>query len=163
MQNDIKILQSVSSATLSFSDTKVMNSDIPKYLNPTFTFEANGVSLFININDMSAVIQSINSNLTYSLRKEDLCITAIKNLIKKVNFLQLINQLNEGGLTERKFQKELKQYPSKYIIETDYLKFIDDVSVISEIVEKVGIEQSIDEVAEMFSIEYNSLCSALQP
>lgn len=110
------------------------------------------------IKDMAYTLNNIN---TTSI-KENFYITAIRNLIKKAQFLQLVNQLSEKGITEEDFEKELEFNSSKYIIETNYLSNNTDIFILSEIVESIGSELSVDDVAEMFSFEFNSLNKSLK-
>lgn len=110
------------------------------------------------IKDMANIINNINTTTI----KENFYITAIRNLIKKTQFLQLVNQLSENGITEEDFEKELELNSSKYIIETNYLTNNTDIFILSEIVESIGSELSIDDVAEMFSFEFNSLNKSLK-
>ncbi len=125
------------------------------------TYSTNSVSMFINIQEMASYVESAKNNFSYNLKKENLYVTAIVNLIKKTEFLQLLIQLSEKSITEAEYDKEIEENPSKYIIETDYLNSLDDLSIIGEIVRKIGLSMQTDEVAEMFSIELSSLNNGL--
>jgi len=96
------------------------------------------------INDSSALFQN---------KKDDFCIKAIQNLIIKNNFLELSLELSEDQITEDDYTKEIENNPHKYIIDIEYVQDPNDIRVINEIVKKIGLEFSVDEVAEIFSLD----------
>jgi len=83
-------------------------------------------------------------------KKEQYYIEAIKNLIKKNNFLSL-------DVDDEEWEDEIKNNAEKYVINLKPLKNPDDIKIIIEIVEEIGAENDItvDEVAEMFGIDCN--------
>jgi hypothetical protein len=93
------------------------------------------------------------------LKKEVYYVTAIRNLIKKNNYLQLLYDLAEGNITEQDYESELDTNSAKYLIEWNKLENPNDVKTIASIVKKIGLEFTVDEVADMFSIDGEDIIS----
>ena len=121
-----------------------------------------GGFLQIKKTDVEKYAEMMHHHNFREMKKEFYYITAITNLIKKTEFLQLLIQLEEKSITEEEYEKEIEDNPSKYIIDTDYLKSQDDLTLISEIVNKIGVSMRTDDVAEIFSLELNSLNNGLK-
>jgi len=93
-------------------------------------------------------------------QKEEFFLTAIKNLIKKNNYLNLIIKQKEGTITQKEFDKEIKDNPKKYVIEQYNLKDPNNITFVIEIYRKLekffketnNENIGIDEIAELFSI-----------
>lgn len=90
-------------------------------------------------------------------KRETFLITAFRNLLKKNDFLQLSSELSSDVISDEEFNEELERNPSKYIIDVQRMNDSYDLHIISDIIQKVGVEISIDEVAEIFSLEYQSV------
>jgi len=104
--------------------------------------------------------RAIIDNETNAIR-EIYSITAIRNLLKKNNFLQLNLDLSNQLLNEEEFNNEIENKPGKYVIEMREIENPQDLFVISDIVNKVGQQFTIDEVSELFSVDTNSLNKGL--
>ena len=89
--------------------------------------------------------------------KEDYLFTLINNLLKKNEFLQLTIELLENQISEEEFEEEIENNSDKYLIETFELITTSDLNIITNILKRIGKSFSIDEVAELFSIEPQSL------
>lgn len=87
----------------------------------------------------------------------ELCITAIKNLVKKNDFLQLSLQLSEKLITEEQFDQEIETNPDQYIIKLSNQVEPKDLHIISNIIRKIGKKFTTDEVAELFSFDTRSI------
>jgi hypothetical protein len=98
--------------------------------------------------------------LPYSLykqgRKEDLFLTAIRNLRKKINFISLNNEYQNGDISEDEFEKELEVNQHKYVVNVSALKDKIDLEILQEIIPKIDDDITIDEAAEVFSIDIQS-------
>jgi len=82
------------------------------------------------------------------MKKEQYYIEAIKNLIKKNNFLSL-------DVDDEEWKRECENNPEKYVIDLKPLKDPEDIKIITEIVKELGIEDySIDEIGELFGIDF---------
>ena len=98
-----------------------------------------------------------NTYTIFQDKKDEYCIKAIRNLIIKNNFLELTLELSEENITEDDYSNEIENNPNRYVIDIDYIKEPNDIKVVNEIVKKIGLEFSIDEVAEMFSLDSKDL------
>ncbi len=90
------------------------------------------------------------------LKKENFYITAVKNLLKKINFLELYQQLLEDQITESEFNEEIERESSKYIIDIKELQDPDDLTIILDIVNKITFDLkdfSLNEINELFSVD----------
>ena len=103
-------------------------------------------------------------------KKEELFLIAIKNLIRKNNYSNLIIQKIEGQITKKQFDEELKNNSKKYTIEQFKLKDSTDATFIIEIYRKlekffkdIGKENiSLDEISEMFSVESEQIIETVK-
>ncbi len=95
----------------------------------------------------------LNDYALFQNKKDEYCIKAIRNLIIKNNFLELTLELAEENITEDYYLEEIDKNHDKYVIDINYISEPDDIKVVNEIVKKIGLEFSIDEVAEMFSLD----------
>jgi hypothetical protein len=110
-----------------------------------------------NLNKFFENFRSMNQ--LNSLRN-DYCVLAIRNLIKKNEFLQLSLQLSEKLISEDEFENEVETNPERYIIKLDNEQV--NLSVISNILSKIGKSFTTDQVSEIFSIDPRLLKSQLQ-
>jgi len=88
--------------------------------------------------------------------KEIYFLNALRNLIKKNNFLQLTMQLVENQITEDEYSKQIEAHPESFIVNIEQLDNINDIEIIIEIIKKIGLSFSIDEVSEIFSIDLDN-------
>lgn len=86
-------------------------------------------------------------------KKEFYYTKALKNLIVQNNFLELALQLEEGQISEDEYDEEIDNHPEKYVVNVNYLDNSDDISIIMDIIKRIGINFTIDEVADLFSID----------
>lgn len=101
---------------------------------------------------MKDMLFSFGENL---LKKENYYITAVRNLIKKTNFLELYQQLLEKQITEAEFNHEIENKSIKYVINVKELQDPQDLKIIIDIVKKVGFDLkdfSLNEIDELFSV-----------
>lgn len=95
--------------------------------------------------------------IDYYNKKENLYIKAIKNLLIQNNFLELALQLEEGYISEEEYNRKIEKYPGKYVVQVDNLDEPNDVKVIQDIMKKMGNKYSVEEVAELFSLDEEDL------
>jgi hypothetical protein len=98
--------------------------------------------------------------LIHSHKRETLLIEAIRNFLRKVNFTELNESLNEEEITEEQFEHEINQHSDKYAITLRSNISKDDVIQIIELVDKIGFDirdLSSSEVSEMFSVKESDL------
>jgi hypothetical protein len=94
--------------------------------------------------------------------KEELYKSMVKNLMKKNNFLNLSWLLDQGQMTEDDFQIEIDTNPDLYVIETNGEVNTDIIISINEILSDLNLQLSVDEVSELFSINYENLLEMLR-
>jgi len=89
-------------------------------------------------------------------KKEELLLTAIKNLMKAQNFLQMCLMLQEGQISQEDYNKQLKEKPDRYVIDIEYVKDKKDIEIIAEIIKElgpIGEGLSVNDVSEIFSFD----------
>lgn len=98
--------------------------------------------------------------ISFSKEKEYLYITAIENLLKRINFLELLQENSNKSITYEDFLNEIERNPKKYTIEIESNNNPNILKIISEIVSKIDPsikELSTSDVSEMFSIQNDKL------
>jgi hypothetical protein len=95
-------------------------------------------------------------------KREALFISAIQNLLKKINFLELFQQLQNNQISEKNFEKEISSKAKKYVVQIDKKLLPDslDYQIILNIINHIGNdirELSTTEVGEMFSFDMNEI------
>lgn len=96
--------------------------------------------------------------------KEGYMVEAIRNYIRKLNFSELMDSLNNNEITAEEFDKKLEAESDKYIVTLKELKTPFDITLIHDIVQSVGFdlhEFTTCEIAEMFSIKEENLLNSL--
>lgn len=137
--------------------TVTQNSGSSSYIWKSYTIGTVGIGAISN--GLITTLGLLSNN--FLERKEELFITALNNLLKRAEFLQLSAQLSSNELTEEEFDNEIESNPGKYVVNINYLENERDIEIISSIVQKLDRPISMDDVAEIFSIEYNSLNDAI--
>jgi hypothetical protein len=98
--------------------------------------------------------------------KERLYLTALSNFIKQKNFYELQDDFDRAMITEEEFDKSLTTEEHKYLIQVKPIVKETDAILIQEIVNDLGDifvdTLTVDEVADWFGIETNSLNKALE-
>ncbi|MEA3494591.1 MAG: hypothetical protein U9R42_00990 [Bacteroidota bacterium] len=138
---------------LTYSDSseemiKVSSSEFYK----DFSCPTNNGNITIQINTTQSKLRNIINYASFQNKKDEYFIKAIKNLLKKSNFQELSLEISEDQITEEEYYKELEKNPEKYVLDLEYLKDPNDIKIINEIVKRIGVEFSIDEVEELFSL-----------
>jgi hypothetical protein len=88
-------------------------------------------------------------------------LTVISNLLKSINFLELLQLKDTEQISEKEFEEELGSNFDRYSIKIADFKNLDDRPVIMEIARKmfeimegIGMEDiSADRMAQLFSLE----------
>lgn len=90
--------------------------------------------------------------------KEELYITALDNLLKKVDYLHLTMQLDQSLIDEDEFDKELEENEDKYLIKINSNFNNLDLDLVISIVTKLkNRDFSSDEISELFSIDVEKI------
>lgn len=127
----------------------------------TITFSRNDqeISFSVEDTDLKVLMKDIVVSQDYPKREEFL-ITAVKNLLRKINFSELYQQLTDETISEDEFQAEIDNNPNKYVIETIEELSPEDFQIITELVNKITFdikEFSVNDIAELFSVEPEKL------
>ncbi len=114
----------------------------------------------VNVSEFKEIIRFTY----YKSRKNELQILAIKNLIKISNSLQLNLQFSEKTISDQEFEEALEKNPEHYIVDVRPIEDEGDVIIIGDILQEVAPvgELESDQVANIFSIEHDSLLKVFQ-
>ena len=100
-----------------------------------------------------------------SEEKEELYLRALRNLFRKLDFIELNQSLESEEITEEEFDRELEANEGNYLIPAPEGKpTLQQIIQISDIIRKLGREKkiSVDEVSDMFSLEMDRAMSVLE-
>jgi len=98
-----------------------------------------------------------NNYQNYLSKKELFYVKAIKNLVIKNNFLKLSLYHAEKQISNKKFFNEIKNNSEKYAVTINNLNDINDILIIDDLIRNMGLDFTIDEVSELFSLDLNNL------
>jgi len=90
-------------------------------------------------------------------KKESFYITGIRNLWKRVNYLELNIEVLEDTISEEDMISEIKSNPDKYIINISGLSNKEDFFILKEVVENLKLDLSSDYVSQTFSVDQLNL------
>lgn len=96
--------------------------------------------------------------------KETLYLQALRNLYRKIDFIELSQALESEDISEEEFDKELEENEDRYLIPSPtVVPTMKQVIQVSEIMKKLGREKSsVDEVSEVFSLDMDKAMEVLQ-
>lgn len=100
-----------------------------------------------------------------SEEKEELYLRALRNLYRKLDFIDLTQSLESEEITEEEFNRELEANEGCYLIPAPEGKpTIQQIIQISDIIRKLGREKkiSVDEVSDIFSLEMDKAMPVLE-
>jgi hypothetical protein len=100
-----------------------------------------------------------------SEEKEELYLRALRNLYRRLDFIELNQSLESEEITEEEFDRELETNEANYLIPAPEGKpTMQQIIQISDIIRKLGREKkiSVDEVSDMFSLEMDKAMSVLE-
>jgi hypothetical protein len=146
------------------SDCAFGESDARKEYLPLGTFKPNQQEKTFSLT--ATQIRRHFSNFYYAaetcVKRETFMIIAIRNLFKRINFLELFQQLQTGEISNKEFEKEISSNSKKYVvkIETKLAPDSVDHKIISGIVAQIGTEVrelSVSEVGDVFSVNTGDL------
>jgi len=105
------------------------------------------------------------TNIQHGKRNEELLLTALRNQIRKINFSELNEELEDGDISSEDYENELEKSSEKYAITLKGIENPNDIYNIVELVDKISYNLrsfSMSEVSEMFSVKESSLLSHLK-
>ena len=100
-----------------------------------------------------------------SEEKEELYLRALRNLYRKLDFMELNQSLDMSDITEAEYDEELETHEDKYLIPAPSgAPTLQQIIQITDILKRLGREKkiSVDEVSEMFSLEMDKAMNVLQ-
>ena len=100
-----------------------------------------------------------------SEEKEELYLRALRNLYRKLDFIELNQALDMSDITEDEYDKELESNEEKYLIPAPTeVPTLQQIIQITDILKRIGRENniSVDEVSETFSLDMDKAISVLQ-
>ena len=99
-----------------------------------------------------------------SEEKENLYLQALRNLYRKIDFIELSQALESEEISEEEFDRELEENEDRYLIPSPTVApTLKQVIQVSEIMKKLGREKSsVDEVSEVFSLNMDKAMEVLQ-
>ncbi len=112
----------------------------------------------------TSLVRQVSKQYQYSVRTETLLIEAVRNFIKKMNFFELNDSLDENEISEDVFYKLLEEKSNKYVITLKDMASQEDANVIVDIMNKIGSdlrEFTTSEVSEMFSVKESQLLASI--
>ena len=99
-----------------------------------------------------------------SEEKENLYLQALRNLYRKIDFIELSQALESEVISEEEFDRELEENEDRYLIPSPTAApTVQQVIQVAEIIKKLGREKcSVDEVSEVFSLDMDKAMDVLQ-
>ena len=100
-----------------------------------------------------------------SEEKEELYLRALRNLYRRLDFIELNQSLESEVITEEEFDRELETNEDNYLIPAPEGKpTMQQIIQISDIIRKLGREKkiSVDEVSDLFSLEMDKAMAVLE-
>ncbi|MCK9412117.1 MAG: hypothetical protein M0Q53_07430 [Prolixibacteraceae bacterium] len=152
----------ISESTIKFEYVKQSSLSFQKVGSLENVNENGFISFIIDEKHMNFLFEQFQITNHVNNLRNDYCIVAIKNLIKKNEFLQLSMQLSENLISETEFETEIEENPEKYIIQINRLNHPINLHVISNILTQIGKSFNLDEVSELFSFDTRSINSELK-
>ncbi|MFC2086697.1 hypothetical protein ACFLSA_00835 [Bacteroidota bacterium] len=150
-----------------YKSKEILSEDIEKdSLEGCVTIKIQGdgqnISYIFPSKNWQKLGEQIISYSNFLKRKDEYFVLAIKNLIIQNNFLELALQLEEGQISEEEYRAEIDNNPNRYIVKMGKIEnHPEDIGVIHEVVKRIGIDFTVDEVASLFSIDQHNLESSI--
>jgi hypothetical protein len=103
---------------------------------------------------------------SHTFRNEQLLIDAMRNMLRKTNFNDLNEALDDEEITEEEYNNQLENFTDKYAIPLKKMQNPSDIVNIMQLSLKISNnlrELTLSEVSEIFSVKENDLlASSLQ-
>lgn len=100
-----------------------------------------------------------------SEEKEELYLQALRNLYRKIDFIELSQSLDSEDITEEEFDKELEEHEDRYLIPSPSAEpTVQQVIQVADIVKRLGREKisTVDDISEVFSLDMDKAMKVLQ-
>ncbi|WP_010572133.1 hypothetical protein [Leptospira kmetyi] len=114
--------------------------------------KGNIVKFEINESDYSNMLALLNNKLGDMAYLDSIKTLAIKNLIKKTNFLKLMSEVDRNIISDEEFENEIQENEEKYFIDLNKKISERDIHIIGKIIRDLAMDLDSDLVEEMFSL-----------
>lgn len=118
----------------------------------TFQFTASQLSSFV---------EKLSTKMDDLVTKDALKTIAIRNLVRKTNFLTLCNQFSQKQIEESEYTDEITNHREKYVIPMNQDIDGTKLGIIAAIVSETGMQLYVDDVEELFSLQPGRLLGLL--
>jgi len=119
-----------------------------------------------NISMIGGTLNPITENIFEILKensdKENLYITAIENLLKQKEYLNLFYQANQNLISNEEFNEELEKNEHKYLIKINDKVELRSIKLLANIVSKIKFDLSEDDLSEIFAVNHNLISNLLE-
>ncbi len=119
---------------------------------------------FVAVSKGSATIQSWVKDYL-SEEKEELYLRVLRNLYRKLDFIELNQSLDMSDISEEEYDHELESNEDKYLIPAPTGQpSLQQIIQITDILKRIGRDKniSVDEVSELFSLEMDKAIDVLE-
>ncbi|MCB0724185.1 MAG: hypothetical protein KDC73_05745 [Ignavibacteriae bacterium] len=114
----------------------------------------------VRIYEADDIVPKFNFWGDYMQRREALCFTAVNNLLRQINFLELNQSLLQEEISDEEFDKEIELNSDKYVIPLNPINDNDDFDIIEFFLHNIDPnikDFTVNEAAELFSLDPNSM------
>jgi hypothetical protein len=112
--------------------------------------------------DLNPLTENIFEKLVELNEKEALYISAIENLLKQKEYLNLFYQASQNLISNEEFNEELDKNESKYLIKIQDKINLSHFKLIQDIINKLKFELSEDDLSEIFAVNHNAIFNLLE-
>jgi hypothetical protein len=147
------------------SDTNFETYQSSGYINSDSSFlfavsKKNNVELIQG--NLTPYADSLFSIFKDNFHKEKFYITAIKNLIKQKNYINLIYELTNELIDEEEFSEELTKNEDKYLIKIDNnLDNLDKIQSLINVLQNIDEDLAEEDLIELFSVKDSNVLKKL--
>ena len=159
----MKIRPSISN--INYADDTIDHSDFLNRKNPdqddvvkSSIDDSSVLTIHFDVSSQEGMAKRFFNLWEYNSIRDNLKTIAVNNLMNKVKFVQLYNDFLQDLINEEEFESEINSNSEEYFIELKRKPNNKELKVISDIVHsQLSKELSIDEVAELFSLDLDYL------
>lgn len=151
----------------SVMDEPMTDEHLVQYTKYTRTHASGGRTeqiTFVAASKGHATIQSWVKDYL-SEEKEELYLRVLRNLFRKLDFIELNQSLDMSDISEEEYDRELESNEDKYLIPSPSGKpSLQQIIQITNILKRIGRDKnmSVDEVSELFSLEMDKAMDVLE-
>ena len=136
----------------------------PKDITISYSFSSNHRLVAVSDKNTTVFGGVAKNELVFNPQKSkvlDLVLRAFNNRTREKNYLSKCCELLDGFITEEEFEKEITENEYKYVIPEGKPASIDDIQEALTISKDMMGIDTVDEFAELFSIDQESITKSL--